>query len=176
MEHARDFHGYPAPGLILGGAMVEAARAKLPPRCLFDAVCETRSCLPDAVQLLTLCTIGNGWLKIRDSGRFALTLYDKNTGEGYRAALDPDKLDKRGEVKTWFLKLKPKAEQDSEALFDEIERAGADLVKVEPVRVNLEKFEKVPLGASARCPICGEHYPVKHGDKCRSCTGDGYTV
>ena len=60
--------------------------------CLFDAICETRNCLPDAVQLLTPCTIGNGWLKVVNVGRFALTLYDKYQGEGVRVYLDPAKV------------------------------------------------------------------------------------
>jgi formylmethanofuran dehydrogenase subunit E len=59
----KSFHGYVAPGVVLGGVMVDLARRQLPPEVLFDAVCETRHCLPDAVQLLTPCTLGNGWLK-----------------------------------------------------------------------------------------------------------------
>jgi formylmethanofuran dehydrogenase subunit E len=174
MEHARDFHGYPAPGLILGGVMVDLAREKLPPGCLFDAVCETRACLPDAVQLLTLCTIGNGWLKIIDSGRFALTLYDKNDGNGVRVAMDPERLKQYPEIMAWFLKLKPKSEQDGEALLAEFERAGADLLKVESVQVDLEKFKKSHLGQIGHCPECGEPYPVRDGELCRFCAGERY--
>ncbi len=37
----------------------------LPPDILFNSLCETNKCLPDAVQLLTPCTVGNGWLKVR---------------------------------------------------------------------------------------------------------------
>jgi len=50
----------------------------------FDAVCETQACLPDTLQMLTPCTIGNGWLKIFDFGRYALALYDKYAGQGIR--------------------------------------------------------------------------------------------
>jgi formylmethanofuran dehydrogenase subunit E len=69
--------------------MVEAARSRLSEAVLFDAVAETRACLPDAVQLLTSCTIGNGWLKVLNLGRFALSLYDKYQVEGIRVNLDP---------------------------------------------------------------------------------------
>lgn len=39
--------------------MVEMAKARIPEGTLFEAVVETRKCLPDAVQLLTLCSAGN---------------------------------------------------------------------------------------------------------------------
>ena len=77
LELIRGFHGHLAPGLVIGVKMVSLAMARLPRDLIFDAFCETRSCLPDAVQLLTPCTIGNGWLRIVDLGRFAVALYDK---------------------------------------------------------------------------------------------------
>ena len=53
VEQARAFHGYPAPGLIIGGYMVELAKRHMPEGVLYDAISETAHCLPDAVQLLT---------------------------------------------------------------------------------------------------------------------------
>ena len=86
LQLVKSFHGNVAPGVVIGGIMVEVARRQSARRDLFDAVCETRNCLPDAIQLLTPCTIGNGWLKVVNVGRFALSLYDKYSGEG-RAGL-----------------------------------------------------------------------------------------
>ena len=85
----KSFHGNIAPGVVLGGIMVEAARRQLPSEMLFDAICETRNCLPDAIQLLTPCTIGNGWLKVVNVGRYALTLYDKYEGNRRSGLLGP---------------------------------------------------------------------------------------
>ena len=76
------FHGSLAPGMLMGGIMVDAALDRLKTTHLYDAICETSSCLPDAIQLLTPCTIGNGWLHIVDLGRFALTLYEKELRQG----------------------------------------------------------------------------------------------
>ena len=78
----------------------------LPDGVLYDAICETRSCLPDAIQLLTPCTMGNGWLKIIHLGRFALTLYDKQNYEGVRVFLDAEKVEAWPEIKAWYFKLK----------------------------------------------------------------------
>ena len=102
MEEARAFHGYPAPGLIIGGYMVELAKRHMPEGVLYDAVSETAHCLPDAVQLLTPCTFGNGWLRVLPFGIYAVTLYDKATGEGVRVELDNDKLEPYDAIRSWF--------------------------------------------------------------------------
>ncbi|MGD0277575.1 MAG: formylmethanofuran dehydrogenase subunit E family protein, partial [Syntrophales bacterium] len=84
----KSFHGNLAPGLVIGGFIVDLALKNLPDGEFFDALCETSVCLPDAVQLLTPCTIGNGWLRVFDFGRFAVTLYEKYNGQGIRVYLD----------------------------------------------------------------------------------------
>jgi formylmethanofuran dehydrogenase subunit E len=68
---AESFHGNLSPGMLMGGIMVNAAFERIDHEKLHDAICETSSCLPDAIQLLTPCTIGNGRLHIVDLVRFA---------------------------------------------------------------------------------------------------------
>ena len=41
-ELAAGFHGYPAPVLLLGGYMVEMAKASLPDCTLFEVVVESK--------------------------------------------------------------------------------------------------------------------------------------
>ncbi len=81
------FHGYPAPGVLIGAKMVDIAMRRMPAGVLFDVVCESSKCLPDAVQLLTPCTLGNGWLRVQPLGRYALTLFGKRNGRGIRVFL-----------------------------------------------------------------------------------------
>ncbi|MGC9324822.1 MAG: FmdE family protein [Desulfomonilia bacterium] len=167
----RSFHGSTAPGMIIGGFMVDLALRNLPEGEFFDAICETRSCLPDAVQLLTPCTIGNGWLTVENLGRYALTLYEKYGGQGVRVWLDSAKIEKWPEIKTWFFKLKPKKEQDAKALFEQIEQAGTDLCSIGPVKVLPRLLKKKGKGPIATCPVCSEAYPVHHGAMCLACQG-----
>ena len=103
---AENFHGYAAPGLLIGGYMVELAKSRIPEGTLFEAVVETRKCLPDAVQLLTLCSAGNNWMKVHNLGRYAVSLFDKHTGEGVRVSVDPARLDAFPEIRGWFLEGK----------------------------------------------------------------------
>ncbi|WP_291325202.1 FmdE family protein [Desulfovibrio sp. UCD-KL4C] len=172
-EAARRFHGYPAPGLMLGGYMLEEARKHLPEGTLFDAISETSWCLPDAVQMLTLCSIGNGWLKIKNLGVYALSLYDKYTGKGIRIRVDPLKLEEWPEIKSWFLKEKPKKDQDTERLQSEIRMAGASLCTIESVRIKTEVMSHRSKGGITICPLCGDAYPGSFGAICRTCQGEG---
>jgi formylmethanofuran dehydrogenase subunit E len=168
----KSFHGNPAPGLLIGGFMVDEALRRLPSGEFFDAICETYTCLPDAVQILTPCTVGNGWLKVYDYGRFALALYEKYSGEGVRVYLDPAKLDPWPEIKGWFLKLTPKANQDSQKLFDEIKEAGTNILSFHEVRIRTENLKKKKMGPVGICPSCGEAYPLRDGNVCRPCRGE----
>jgi formylmethanofuran dehydrogenase subunit E len=172
LDYIRAFHGHVAPGLVIGLKMVDRARALLPGETLCDAVCETASCLPDAVQMLTPCTVGNTWLKIHDLGKFALTLYDKATGRGRRVFLDPAKLAQWPEFYDWFCKRKPKSAQDFGRLLEDIRQAGAEALSDAAVDI-LPPFRRAtgkgPIGI---CPLCGEAFPRRQGGICRGCRGE----
>ncbi len=169
---AARFHGYPAPGLLLGGYMVEQAKSLLPEGTIFDALVETKKCLPDAVQLLTLCSYGNGWMRVLNLGRYALALYDKYTGQGVRVHLDLDKLAAWPEIKAWYLKEKPKKEQDTKRLLAEIEAAGHHCCTAQPVQMPSGYLKRHSMGVIQACPACGEAYPARDGAVCRGCQGE----
>ncbi|MGE4292022.1 MAG: FmdE family protein [Desulfovibrio sp.] len=171
-QKAKDFHGYPAPGLLIGGYMVEAARSLLPEDILFESVVETSKCLPDAVQILTPLSTGNGWMKVVNLGRYALSLYDKYTGEGHRVFVDTALLENWPEIKAWFLKLKPKQEQDSARLFAEIEEAGHLICSTHPVTIPKRFMHRHGMRDIRVCPGCNEAYPASDGGICRGCQGE----
>lgn len=167
----KSFHGHIAPGMILGGFMVDLAYRHLPAGEFFDAICETRACLPDAIQILTPCTIGNGWLKLIDVGRFALAFYEKYNGLGVRVFLDPLKLEPYLEIKHWFFKIKSKKEQDPNLLLGEMEKAGSVICGLEEVRIDPDFIRAKPRKGFILCPQCHESYPLEHGSLCQGCQG-----
>jgi formylmethanofuran dehydrogenase subunit E len=171
IEMVKTFHGHVAPGVVLGGFMVDLAYQNLPQGEYFDAISETRSCLPDAIQLLTPCTVGNSWLKIIDLGRFAMSLFEKYTGNGVRVYVDSQKLAGWPELKVFFFKLKPKKEQDSEMLMGEINLARTSIFSVQKVMVNLDSIRSKRREAFTICPSCGEGYPENDGEICLACQG-----
>lgn len=168
-----NFHGWKAPGVVIGGFMVDWANACLPPGIEADAIVESSHCLPDAVQLLTPCTFGNGWLKVLDWDKFALSLYDKKTLEGFRVWLDLAKTRAFPEIYAWYMRLAPKKALPLEVLLDRIIRAGRAILSVAPVRITAF-YGKKSKGASAICPDCGEAYPAPQGERCLSCQGMAY--
>lgn len=172
LQLVKSFHGSLAPGLLIGGFMIDLAMKHLPPGEFFDAVCETSSCLPDAIQILTPCTTGNGWLSVVDFGKFAVTLYEKYSGAGIRVYLDIDKLNQWSEVHDWYLKKKKKAEQDSELLLAQIKQAGHGLLSIQHVQVDIDKVRRKKMKEVNICPVCGEAYPLAHGETCLGCRGD----
>jgi formylmethanofuran dehydrogenase subunit E len=172
MHLVKSFHGNIAPGLIIGGFMVDLAKKNLPDEILFDAISETSTCLPDAIQLLTPCTMGNGWLKVINFGRYALSLYDKYTGEGVRVFMDSSKVENWTEIRDWFFKLKTKKEQDPNRLRDEIVEAGPEILSLQKITVDIANLGKKGKGAIAKCPACSEAYPEKDGAICLACQGN----
>jgi len=172
VEVIKAFHGHVAPGVVFGGFMVDLAYRNLPQGEYFDAICETTACLPDAIQMLTPCTVGNGWLKIINLGRFALSLFEKYSGNGVRVYVDSQKLDDWPEVKTFFFKLKPKKEQDFEALISEANLAHTAIFGVQEVVINLDSIKSRRRSTLAVCPLCKEGYPENDGEICLGCQGE----
>ena len=172
VELARRFHTYPAPGVLIGGMMVAEAKRHMPEKVLYDAISETSWCLPDALQLLTPCSTGNGWMRVLDLGVYALSLFDKFTGEGVRVTINPEKLKPWPELAAWLLKTKPKQEQDSAEIRENIRTAGYSVLSVSPIKVRSPFLHKRSKGEIACCPLCGDAYPKRYGSICRSCQGE----
>jgi len=170
-ETVKNFHGSEAPGVLIGGFMVALAVRKLPEGILYDAICETRSCLPDSIQILTPCTIGNGWLRVIHVGRYAITLYDKENDrhKGVRVFLDAQKVQAWPEINAWFFKLKSSKEQGRPELFQQIREAGESILGIQQVRVQTQFTVKHHKGKIAVCPLCNEAYPAADGEICLAC-------
>lgn len=167
------FHGWAAPGVIIGTIMVDHALACLPAASEKDAIVETYHCLPDAVQLFTPCTFGNGWMKVLDWDRFALTLYDKKTLAGYRVWLDLEKLQRFPVIDKWYRRLVPKKSIPLEELNGAIFSAGREMLSGKPVLVT-DLHGKKEKGAIAVCANCGEPFVDTGGAVCEPCAGRGY--
>jgi formylmethanofuran dehydrogenase subunit E len=169
-EAGAKFHGYLSPGLALGIIMVDLAKELLGQKYLIDAVVETKSCLPDAIQLMTSCTYGNGWMHVKDWNKMALTLYDKYELEGIRVFVNYEKVKNYPLIERWLMML---GEVDKTEVASHVIRAGRDIVSWQKVKVApIHKRKKAPLIA---CPFCGETYPVADGEACARCSGkDNY--
>jgi len=169
-----EFHGYRSPGILLGGMMLDVALRELGPTPYLNVVSETIVCLPDAVQLLTPCTIGNGFLHVLDWGKFALTGYDRIKLSGMRVWLNHVKIADYQLVRGWFERTgQPKEKPPFKELAEEIMSAASDLILFHPVNLH-RPFKDSKPAPTGRCPRCDESYPLHHGPVCPACMGDAY--
>ena len=90
-----------------------------------------------------------------------------------RVRLDAERLRAYPDVRSWFLKEKPKKEQDSEAIARQIREGGFDMLSSAPVQIHPDILARQGKGPVVRCPDCGEYYPARFGDRCRLCQGNG---
>jgi formylmethanofuran dehydrogenase subunit E len=168
------FHGYRSPGMLLGGFMIEAALDRLGPTPCLNVATETVVCLPDAVQLLTPCTIGNGFLQLLDWGKFALTAYDRLHLDGVRAHLDLDRIATFPRIQEWFDRSSRTGEKPAFEVFaEEAMRAHTELIVCTNVQMHRALKESKPV-STGRCETCGESYALHLGPRCPTCSGAGY--
>ena len=165
-----EFHGYLSPGFVLGAIMVDLAKELLGPRNLIDAVVETEACLPDAIQLMTSCSYGNGWMRVKDWDKVALTLYDKHGLDGIRVYVNLEEIKKYPLIEQWLMRI---GDVDKKEVVKEVMMAGRDILSWQRVRVApYRKTKKAPLLV---CRSCGETHPATNGDLCVRCSGkDNY--
>lgn len=173
ISQAEQFHGHLSPGVVTGGFMVDAALKAFPPTEHLNAVVESVVCLPDAVQLLTPCTLGNSFMQVLDWGKFAVTLYDRESLEGVRVWLDLEKVKQNPIIAGWYVRKPDAPKLDREVVIRELFGCGCELLGQARVRMkgSLKNTEKVP---TAICPQCGESYPIRFGNACAACGGQAY--
>ncbi len=170
---AEEFHGHVSPGVVTGGFLVDAAWRLLGDTPYLNVVVETVVCLPDAVQMLTPCTLGNGFMQVLDWGKFAITLYDRESLKGFRAWVDRERVSQIPEIAGWFLRGAGGVVLPKDEVVRFIGQHGPALVRVAPVRLkgSLKPTAKVATGP---CPQCGESYPLRFGAACAACQGQAY--
>jgi len=165
-EQGATFHGYLSPGLALGIIMVDLAKELIGPRDLIDAVVETKACLPDAIQLMTACSYGNGWMRVKNWGKVALTLYDKHELDGIRVSVDLEGVKKYPLIERWLMRS---GNVDKEEVTKEIVRAGRSILSWQ--RVKVVPYKKAKNAPLLTCSLCGEVHPATDGNLCARCNG-----
>lgn len=138
------------------------------------AIVETDRCLPDAVELVTQCRLGNRTLKFKDFGKMAATFVDLRTNRAIRIAAR-ESTNQR--VREAFPEL------EKEEALQRAYRTWSDeeLFARQSVRLNLSAAE-LPGYREPRvvCVECGEGIAFKREvarDRrtlCRVCAGERY--
>jgi formylmethanofuran dehydrogenase subunit E len=169
------FHGFPAPGVILGAYMVDLAFEKLDasPGERFFAVSETTKCLSDSIGILTGCTPGSHKLLLFNTGRLSLAI-GRDDGSGLakcvRVFAVHQKTAGYPALRAWYLNDTAfGVKKDLPQLLDEILSAGRSILSWEHVDVRIPP--KDDEWKPAICPACGEMMPdyLLEDGLCRAC-------
>lgn len=170
---ADKFHGNRAPGILLGGVMVDWAIELLAQKENLIAVSETKWSLPDAIQLVTPCTIGNGRLIVLNWGKMGLSLFSQKQHAGYRIWLDLVKTRRVPSIYNWHMRLPPPHSISKEQLVADILIAGRSILSWRAIPIT--RFVDISHSPTmAVCSQCNEAYPEDQGDLCLSCQGNSY--
>jgi formylmethanofuran dehydrogenase subunit E len=169
-----DFHGARAPGIVVGALMLDTALAKVADTPDLVVAVETMTCLPDAVQVLTSCTIGNGRLKVYDWGKYALSAYNRQLLKGVRTWVVAEAVEKWPLIDAWFNPARRSGPRPPfEDLADAFSRARYELIAARDVRITAEAAA-LPKKQTAICKNCGESYSLHCGALCSACQGLAY--
>lgn len=164
-------------GIILGIRMAMAGLRELRianPGALrrsLVTIVETDRCLPDAVELVTGCRLGNRTLKFKDFGKMAATFVDLRTAHAVRLAA-------KESANVAALDLFPYLDRERALQNAYLELSQEDLFSCQAVHVILAE-QDIPGYRSARaiCGMCGEGVSFgkqvrrKGYELCRSCAG-----
>jgi formylmethanofuran dehydrogenase subunit E len=171
-----DFHTYPAPGILIGVYMVDYALSLLnaKPTDRLYAVSESIKCLPDALQVITHCTIGNHRLRIVPIGRFAISMNPFSTeiaAEGVRISMNPATLTDTPALEAWFANTPSfDGKTMKKQVVDEILKKGRGMLSWEKVRIPIVLKEK---WKTEICSLCGEPVPSYMIEENGICSGCG---
>jgi formylmethanofuran dehydrogenase subunit E len=145
-------------GVFMVDWAIEGLQAR-PGEKLF-AVAETRKCLPDALQVIAHCTVGNNRLRVLNAGRFAIAMNRPSTADtasGVRISVDAGRLDDFPVLRAWFMHDRSFDRRTmTDALFDEILGGSRRYLAFERVSV---RFDPKQSWAAGRCDCCGEPVP-----------------
>ncbi len=182
VEKVIAFHTKRAPGIAVSVEMVNQAKERLGDVPKLCAITETRACMPDAIQFMLGCTIGNGNLKVLESiGRFAMTLYDRKSGKGVRIFVDQNKIDKEkySELYKFFRRERseavrnfgPERKISNAQVVKEFVDCGRNIFSLEDVVI--KDTSKPPILDCGICEKCGEAYTKHSPDEklCLYCSG-----
>lgn len=171
--------GHPRPGIILGIRMAMLGLREIALENADDhhdliVFVETDRCLPDAVELVTGCRLGNRRLKFQDMGKMAATFLNTATNHSIRVVA-------RETANQRAMEMFPHL--DKEEALDKAYCAISDdeLFNRKPVRIELRK-EDLPgfQGSRVPCAKCSEsiafarQITVGQQALCRACAGQSY--
>ena len=160
IQKVEKHHGYLSSGALLGIPMINYACDLLGCELEDDifVTVETTNCLPDAIEALTRCRIGNKRLTIRDVGKFAISASKKWDEKGIRVFIDVKKLKNYPVIYDWYMNIR---KVPHEEVLPEIMKAWTDILSYREITIEIPPKKKKIIEI---CEGCGEPYTLEKED------------
>jgi len=171
LEKAIKFHGHLCPPIVFGVRAskigLEKLRAKRPDDEEIVAIIENDSCMVDAIQSVSGCTLGKGNLILKNYGKMAVTFINRVNGEAIRLMVKEEILEnlmnsnfgkarRDGNLsKIEMMELTKKVSQQMMKIYD------GELFNIKKVQTEIPKFARI--FRSIRCSVCCESFGEKFG-------------
>ncbi|MFX1450091.1 MAG: FmdE family protein [Promethearchaeota archaeon] len=143
-DKAVEFHGHSCPGLLSGIIIGVIALKELSAIRSVDeeivTISEGQSCMVDALQIVLGTSLGKGNLILKDYGKTAATVFNRNTGKGIRLSFDFAQIrntlgDLRENMKT--MNAQERKEFLKRIIFKILERPQSEYIKIEQIKMKI---------------------------------------
>lgn len=171
LEKAVEFHGHLCPPVVFGVRAselgLEQLRAERPEDEEIVAIVENDSCMVDAIQSASGCTLGKGNLILKNCGKMAVTFINRATGDAIRLMVkekvledlmnsDLSRAKREGHLPhEEVMKIAKEMSQQM------IELSGDALFDIKKVRQEAPRCARI--FRSVRCSVCGEYFGEAFG-------------
>ncbi|MCL0068355.1 FmdE family protein [Thermodesulfovibrionales bacterium] len=171
LEKAVEFHGHLCPPIVFGVRAselgLERLRAERPEDEEIVAVIENDSCMGDAIQSVSGCTLGKGNLILKNYGKMAVAFINRANGESIRLIVkekviedlmnsDFGRVKREGHLpRVEMMKMAKEVSQQMMELSDD-ELFDTKKVQIEPPR-------PARIFRSVKCSVCEEYFGEKFG-------------
>ena len=171
LEKAVEFHGHLCPPIVFGVRAselgLEKLRAERPEDEEIVAIVENDSCMGDAIQSVSGCTLGKGNLILKNYGKMAVAFINRANGESIRLIVKEKVIEdlmnsdfgraKREGHLPWveMMKMAKEVSQQMMELSDD-ELFDTKKVQIEPPR-------PARIFRSVKCSVCEEYFGEKFG-------------
>lgn len=149
-DRAVEFHGHSCPGILSGIIIGITALKELTSERAADeelvVISEGQSCMVDALQIVLGTTLGKGNLLLKDYGKTAATIFNRNTGKGIRLAFDFSQIrDKFGDLRDQMKNMGSEERKDflKEILFKILEGPRNEYIKIEKIKMKIPSKAKI---------------------------------
>ncbi len=171
LEKAVEFHGHLCPPVVFGVRAselgLERLRAQKPGDEEIVAIVENDTCMVDAIQSASGCTLGKGNLILKNYGKMAVSFINRATGDAIRLVVKEKVLEDlmnsdfgraRKECNVPKEEMMKMAEKKSQQM---MELSNQELFNVKKIHLEAPTFARI--FRSVRCSVCEEYFGEAFG-------------